>query len=88
MSETRNIDFRIDPVTQTQIAEVTGNREFYNAIGYLSAWNMTFPHVTITARYVRHDDPELLAIYRREESGPTGYAIAAVWHDDHFGFHS
>ncbi len=58
------------------------------ALGYLSLWNWSsFPHVDIVLMG-RKGDMELCAYYRKEEGGPAGYTIGAVWHGDHFGFHS
>jgi hypothetical protein len=87
MSEDRTINFYLDAVTKTKIVEVTGVSEFNNAVGYLSSWNMAFPHLTIHGG-VYDGTPEIIATYRKEPDGPVGYQIGAVWHDDHFGFHS
>jgi hypothetical protein len=57
----------------------------FEAIGYLSTWNMTFPRAVILTD--SYGDSGLIAHYYRED-GSHGYAIAAVWHGDHFGFHS
>ena len=35
-----------------------------------------------------HRNPELIATYKDNPTAPVGYCIGAVWHDDHFGFHS
>ena len=56
----------------------------FNAIGYLSTWNMSHPKVIIR-RGGKEDD--LVAHYFLED-GSCGYTIGAVWHDDHYGFHS
>ena len=85
MPESRTVILDMDATAQTKIIEATSRKEFYNAIGYLSTWNLTFPKVTIRA--VDCDDGELIAIYETEE-GKTGYVIGAVWHNDHYGFHS
>lgn len=87
MTEQRNITLTLNAVDMTEIAEITGHDKLYTALGYLMQWNMTFPHVTIGGG--SYDGaPELYAIYRKELNGPIGYSIGAVWHDDHFGFHS
>ena len=84
----RTIDLQIDPVTLTGISETTGSKELFNAIGYLSQWNMTFPVVEIRSNGRDDIGPEIIATYRMGEGEPVGYCIAAVWHEDHFGFHS
>ena len=87
MTEQRLIDMQLDAVTKTKIAEITGHDKLNEAIGYLAGWNMSFPHVAIGGG--SYDGaPELYANYRKEPDGPIGYQIGAVWHGDHFGFHS
>jgi hypothetical protein len=83
----RNITSTIDAETMTEIVQITGHTAFYEAVGYLSMWNMSFPYVHIQAG-IYDGAPEITATYRREDRGLIGYQIAAVWHDDHFGFHS
>jgi hypothetical protein len=88
MTEQRTITLNVDAVTKTEIAEITGHDKLNAALGYLSGWNMTFPHVTISGG-VFDGNPELLAAYRTNaDDRRPGYVIGAVWHDDHFGFHS
>jgi len=88
----RTIELCIDADTYTQIAEITGNAELFKAIGYLSQWNMNHAKVRIIAcMYESCGNPELIATYWRynhDEPQPITYQIGAVWHDDHFGFHS
>ena len=65
-----------------------GDEPIRNALGYLSLWNWSsFPHVDIVLMGGA-GEMELIASYRKEKGGPAGYAIGAVWHGDHFGFHS
>ena len=54
-----------------------------DAIGYLSTWNMNHNKVEI----YRDGDTDLVANYYNDE-GDHKYTIGAVWHDDHYGFHS
>ena len=88
----RTIELCIDADTYTQIAEITGNAELFKVIGYLSQWNMNHAKVRIIAcMYESCGNPELIATYWRynhDEPQPITYQIGAVWHDDHFGFHS
>lgn len=82
----RTIQFEPDAVILTEMTQETGHKELWQAIGYLSQWDITYPHVQIWANM--RDGPELTAVYRAQADGPVGYAIGAVWHGDHFGFHS
>ena len=71
-------------------AEIATHAKLQEAVGYLSTWNVTgYKHVSIYAR----DDAELLACYwsteeERNAGARPGYVIGAVWHGDHYGFHS
>lgn len=87
MSDDRYIDMFIDAVTATEIREITGSQPFYEALGYLASWNMTFRYVRITG-CLYEGNPELIATYKNDPNGPIGYQIGAVWHGEHFGFHS
>lgn len=87
MTEQRTITSTLNAVDITEIAQITGNEALYKAIGYLTMWNLTFPSVHIQGG-IYDGVPEIIATYRREDRGPIGYQIAAVWHDGHFGFHS
>ena len=44
---------------------------------------MTHPNVAIS----RDGDTDMIAVYRNADNELT-YVIGAVWHDDHYGFHS
>lgn len=87
MSEQRTIDMFLDAVTMHQIREITTPQHFHSAIGYLTSWNMTFGYVRITGG-VYDGNPEMVAIYKNSPTGPVEYCLGAVWHEDHFGFHS
>ena len=64
-----------------------GDEPIRKAIGYLSLWNWSrYPRVDIVLMG-REGALELIASYREKED-QVGYAICAVWHGDHFGFHS
>lgn len=65
-----------------------GDEHIRAALGYLSLWNWSsYPYVDIVLMG-SEGEMELIANYRKEAGGPIGYAIGAVWHGDHFGFHS
>lgn len=83
----RTIRIGLDADTIVNIAEITGNAELFKAIGYLSMWNLSHAYCEIIGG-VYDGNPELVATYRRDPAGPITYQIGAVWHDDHFGFHS
>ena len=82
MSETRRVTIHINAVDQTNMKEIVGREKFFDAIGYLSTWNMTHPSVDIYP-----DSLDMVAVYK-DEQGETKYVIGAVWHEDHYGFHS
>jgi hypothetical protein len=86
----RTIELAIDADTLTAIAEITGNKELFNAIGYLGQWNLPLLKVRILGG-VYGGSPELTATYWRHngtDSQPIAYQIGAIWHGDYFGFHS
>lgn len=63
MAEQRTVDIFLDATVQTQIRELTGSQRFYEALGYLSSWNMTFGYVRITGGFYS-GNPELIATYK------------------------
>jgi hypothetical protein len=83
MSEIRKVAIHIDANKQTSIKEIVGREKFFDAIGYLSTWNMTYPSVDIYT----DGDTDMVAVYK-DVLGVSGYVIGAVWHEDHYGFHS
>jgi len=84
MADQREVRILMDATQQTQIMEAVGRQNFFASIGYLSTWNMSFGFVQIT----QDDTTDMVAVYKDTENGPTKYVIGAVWHDDHYGFHS
>lgn len=59
-------------------------QEVHAAIAYLCMWGGTgYDHVNIYA----DGDVNMVAHYTNEDN-PRTYTIGAVWHDDHYGFHS
>ncbi len=94
MSEPRNVHLLLSSEDIIEIALVLSETDrghaydkLWAAIGYLSCWgntpSMTYPTVTI----YRDRGTDLVAVYSRED-GSNGYTIGAVWHEDHYGFHS
>lgn len=83
----RSIELAVEAETLTSIAEITGNGELFRALGYLCQWNLSLGKVRVIGGI--HDGvPELIASYWRDESQPVAYQLGAIWHGDHFGFHS
>lgn len=83
MSEQRQVTIHLNAVEQMEMQHGTDMTEWYRAIGRLSTWNMSFPTCDIYA----DGKTDMVAVYRNEQ-GERGYVIGAVWHDDHYGFHS
>jgi hypothetical protein len=84
MSINRTIDLGLSASDMIEIAVSIGTYDkLWQAIGYLSTWNQSYPKVCI----YRDRGNDLLAVYLND-AGETKYAIGAVWHDDHYGFHS
>lgn len=82
MTRTTTINLTSDDMIQ--IAESIGTwNKLWEAIGYLSTWNLSYPYVTIH----RDGTDDLVAVYRDVE-GDRQYVIGAVWHGEHYGFHS
>lgn len=80
----RNIELNLTSDDMITIAESIGSWEkLWGAIGYLSTWNLSYPKVVI----FRDGGNDLVAVYYRE-GGERGYVIGAVWHGEHYGFHS
>ena len=84
MSINRTIDLGLSSEDMITIAESIGTWDkLWDAIGYLSTWNQSYPKVCI----YRDRDNDLVAVYLND-AGETKYAIGAVWHGEHYGFHS
>jgi ABC-type Fe2+-enterobactin transport system substrate-binding protein len=86
----RTIELCIDAGTLMALADASSNAELFKAIGYLSQWNLPLAKVRILGG-VYDGNPEIIATYWRHAGNdpqPIAYQIGAVWHGDHFGFHS
>lgn len=80
----RNVNISLDENDMISIAETIGSWEaLFGAIGYLSTWNLMHPNV----RIYRDGDTDLIAVYS-DAAGRRQFVLAAVWHADHYGFHS
>ncbi len=81
---TRQVELNLSSKDMLQIAKSIGTWDkLWQAIGYLSSWNMSYP----TVRISRDGGDDLVAAYFKED-GERGYVIGAVWHGEHYGFHS
>ena len=81
----RTITLNLDNNELTEIAtSIESWDALWGAIGYLSAWNTSYPYVQI---FRDSNSNDLVASYR-DVSGDRQYVIGAVWHDDHYGYHS
>tara|TARA_Y100001968_G_C19203454_1_gene641117 strand:+ start:114 stop:368 length:255 start_codon:yes stop_codon:yes gene_type:complete len=83
---TRKIEFQFDAGQLEELIQNTSQDEVNKAIAYLTTWNMSgFENCQLMI----NGKDEFTAVYRKDISDPQpGYVIGAVWHNDHFGFHS
>lgn len=71
-----------------KLHELTNYIEVDKALAYLTQWALDAEDKSACTIMIHGD--EMTAVYRPnfdENSSPT-YVIGAVWHQDHFGFHS
>ena len=81
---TRTVNLNLTNEDMIQIAESIGTWDkLWQAIGYLSTWNLSYVRVDI----YRDGGDDLVAVYL-DGNEDRKYVIGAVWHDDHYGFHS
>lgn len=79
----RTVELNLTSEDMITIAESIGTWDkLWEAIGYLSSWNLSYPVVNI----FKDRDNDLVAVYFKD--GDRMYTIGAVWHDDHYGYHS
>ena len=79
----RTVELNLTSEDMITIAESIGTWDkLWEAIGYLSTWNLSYPVVNI----FKDRDNDLVAVYFKD--GDRMYTIGAVWHDDHYGYHS
>ena len=84
MSINRTINLTLSASDMIQIAESIGTYDkLWQAIGYLSTWNHSYPRVDI----YRDRGDDLVAVYL-DGNEDRKYVIGAVWHGEHYGFHS
>jgi hypothetical protein len=84
MNDRRDIQLLMSSEDILQIAESVGSWDkMWTAIGYMATWNTTYP----TVKIMRDGGSNMVAIYYRHNDDRE-YVIGAVWHEDHYGFHS
>lgn len=85
---TRTIQLLLSPEDLIEIAQALPGHNYkpvWEAIGYLTSWApASYPIVRI---YRDGNGPDLTAVYLKANC-ELDYVIGAVWHDDHYGFHS
>jgi len=80
----RTVNFNFDRSDLDALMDNTDSEKVTSALSYLATWNFTY---TIVDVYFIPSTNEITAVYR-DETGARKYVIGAVWHTDHFGFHS
>lgn len=84
----RTVTINLTSEDMIQIAVVINTWDkLHEAIGYLSTWNMSYPNVVIYRDGTKAGDADLVAVYSDAERN-VKYVIGAVWHEDHYGYHS
>lgn len=83
----------LDKKEYKRLNHLSPTTEILDAIGYLSMWALpdevssSYNHCVI--RCTDTTSPELVACYYPDiTSDKPSYVIGAIWHGDHFGFHS
>lgn len=80
----RTVEINLTSEDTIVIAEAIGTWDkLWEAIGYLSTWNLSYPKVAI----YRDGGDDLVAVYFDAE-GARKYVIGAVWNGTSYGFHS
>lgn len=80
----RTVTIYMDAETQSAMQHATDHTEWFRALGKLCTWGLsTYPRVVINA----DGKTDMIAIYFDAEDN-CGFTLGAVWHDDHYGFHS
>ena len=80
----RTVELNLTSVDMITIADSIGTWDkLWEAIGYLSTWNLSYPVVNI----FKDRDNDLVAVYRTQY-GNKQYVIGAVWNGTDYGYHS
>lgn len=79
----RTVELNLTNVDMITIADSIGTWDkLWEAIGYLSSWNLSYPVVNI----FKDRDNDLVAVYFKD--GDRVYTIGAVWNGTGYGYHS
>jgi hypothetical protein len=81
----RTVEICLDGDAMESCIEGSDALEFYNAIGFLSTWGRE--GVARVEIGLDREAPDLIAYYY-DPGGKCVFVLGAVWHDDHYGFHS
>ena len=89
MDHTRTITIHIPQTAAHEAMQQVGVINWERAIGYLSTWAMHNPeYQTCEIHQDFHGEgTDMVAVYK-DADGTRRFVIGAVWHDDHYGFHS
>lgn len=89
MNYARTVEIHIPQTAVHEATQQVGVQNWERAIGYLSTWAMHNPEYQICE--IHQDffggNTDMVAVYKNAE-GVRRFVIGAVWHDDHYGFHS
>lgn len=82
-----------DKKAYKRLNHIVPTTEIRDAIGYLSMWALPYevdsPYKHCVIRCVDTTSPELVACYYSDiTSDKPNYVTGALWHGDHWGFHS
>jgi hypothetical protein len=76
MAELRTVAIYLDSEQVSKLSEAVGQQALYMALGYLSTWNQSFPHVDIYRDF--HSEADMVAVYKNED-GSRGFTMGAIW---------
>lgn len=86
----REVAVNIDPDRFIELCQNVPAEQAWMAIGRLAMYanGVNYPAVHIWLSATGKDSQaEIMAVYR-DDRGNARFTMGAVWHDDHFGFHS
>ena len=70
MTQNRTVEIMLTREQVADVQDITGFEKFNAAIGYLSAWNMSFPQVSISGG-VWDENPEMTRLCGSRLIAPT-----------------
>lgn len=81
MSEPRTVTLHFDHDWRNKAMAETNHDEWYRALGRLASWGRDH------SVDIYPDGHDMTAVYKHND-GETRFVIGAIWHGDHYGFHS